>query len=335
MIRFYLLFPKYCMLTYVLFVVWFVFLIKGADLLVDGSVSLAKRAKISSIVIWLTIVAFGTSMPELVVNLFASATGSAGIAIGNVLGSNIANVLLILWVAAIVYPLVTKENTSRKEVPLSLLAALVVGFLANDLLIDGNTRYSGLTRIDGFVLLAFFSIFMVYVFSIAKEKDIEEIAEIDEKKKISKLKSRMYIVLWLIALAVGGKRIIDGAVHIATILWVSESLIGLTIVAIWTSLPELATSAIAAYKKEADIAIGNVVGSNIFNIFRVLWLSAIIRPLPVDPWNITAVFMTIWASLILFVTLMIGKKHVIQRWQWIIFVLLYVAYIVFLVMTQW
>lgn len=322
------------MLTYILFVVWFIFLIKGADLLVDGSVSIAKRAKISSIVIWLTIVAFGTSMPELVVNLFASATGNTAIAIGNVLGSNIANILLILWISAIIFPLVSKKNTSRKEIPLSLLAALVVGLLANDLLIDGNTRYSGLTRIDGFILLAFFSLFMVYIFSIAKEKDVEVVTELDEIKKMGKWKSALYIVLWLIGLAVWWKWIVDGAVQIATFFGVSQSLIGLTIVAIWTSLPELATSAIAAYKKESDIAIGNVVGSNIFNIFWVLWLSAIIRPLPFATYNLPDILMTIAASLILFVALFVWKKHVIQRWQWMLFVLLYVVYVVFLVVTQ-
>lgn len=322
------------MLTYILFVIGFVLLIKGADLLVDGSVSVAKRARISSIVIWLTIVAFGTSMPELVVNLFASATGNTAIAIGNVLGSNIANIFLILGISALIYPLVSKNSTTWKEIPLSLLAALVLGLLANDFLIDGNTVFSWLTRIDGCILLAFFSLFMVYIFSIAKSKDVEVVTELDEKKKMSTWKSILYILLWLVGLAVWGKWIVDGAVQIATLFGVSQSLIGLTIVAIGTSLPELATSAIAAYKKETDIAIGNVVWSNLFNIFWVLWLSAIIRPLPFAAANNPDILMTIGASLLLFVVLFIGKKHVIQRRQWLMFVLLYVAYIVFLVVTQ-
>ncbi len=322
------------MLTYILFVIGFVLLIKGADLLVDGSVSVAKRAKISSIVIWLTIVAFGTSMPELVVNLFASVTWNTAIAIGNVLGSNIANILLILWISALIYPLATKNNTTRKEIPLSILAALVLGVLANDFLIDGNTRYSGLTRIDGLILIAFFSVFMVYIFSIAKEKDVVEVTEIDDMKKMSKLKSILYIFLWLIGLAVWGKWIVDGAVHIATVLGVSQSLIGLTIVAIWTSLPELATSAIAAYKKESDIAIGNVVWSNIFNIFWVLWLSAVIRPLPFSSLSNVDIGMTILVSILLFIGLFLGKKNILQRWEWAIFVLLYVAYVAFLVIIQ-
>lgn len=323
------------MLIYILFVLGFVLLIKGADFLVDGSVSVAKRAKISSIIIWLTIVAFGTSMPELVVNLFASATGNSAIAIGNVLGSNIANILLILWVSAIIFPLVSKKNTSRKEIPLSLLAAFVLGVLANDFLIDGNLSFSWLTRIDGIILLAFFVLFMVYIFSIAKTKDVEVVTELDEMKKMSKGKSILYILLWFIGLAVWGKWIVDGAVHMATLFGVSQSLIGLTIVAIGTSLPELATSAIAAYKKESDIAIGNVVWSNIFNIFWVLWLSATIRPLPFTQANNPDIFVVIGASLLLFLFLFVWKKHIIQRWQWVLFVLLYIAYIVFLVVTQW
>ena len=323
------------MLTYILFVAWFVFLIKGADFLVDGSVSVAKRAKISSLVIWLTIVALGTSMPELVVNLFASVSWNAAIAIGNILGSNISNVFLILWISAIIYPLATKRNTVRKEIPLSLLAAIIIWILANDFLIDGNTRFSWLTRIDGFVLLSFFVLFMVYIFSIAKSKDVEVVTELDEKKKMSTWKSILYILLWLVGLAVWGKWIVDGAVQIATLFGVSQSLIGLTIVAIGTSLPELATSAIAAYKKESDIAIGNVVWSNIFNIFWVLWLSAIIRPLAFSHENNPDILMTIGASLFLFLALFIGKKHIVQRRQGIMFVLMYISYITFLIVTQW
>ncbi len=322
------------MLTYILFVVGFVFLIKWADLLVDGSVSVAKRAKISSIVIGLTIVAFGTSMPELVVNLFASVEGSAGIAIGNILGSNIANVLLILWISALIYPLTTKNNTSRKEIPLSILAALILWFLANDFLIDGNTRFSWLTRIDGLTLLWFFAIFMVYVFSIAKPKDVEEVSEVDEIKKMSKRKSYIYIILWVVWLALWGRWIVNGAVHIATVFGVSESLIGLTIVAIGTSLPELATSVVAAYKKETDIAIGNIVGSNIFNIFWVLWVNAIIHPLPFSDGYLVDLIMTVAVGVMLFLALFIWKKHVIQKWEWALFVLVYIAYIVFLVVTQ-
>ena len=319
------------MLVYILFVIGFFALIKGADVLVKWSWSLAKKWWIPAIVIGLTIVAFGTSMPELVVNLFASASWATDLAIGNVIGSNIANIFLILWISAIIYPLVTQRNTSWKEIPFSLLAVILVGLLANDMMIDGNTRYSGLTRIDGLVLLWVFCIFLVYVFQIVKKKENKE-AE-PEVKKLPVTRSVIYIVLGIAGLALGGKWIVDGAVHIATIFGVSQSLIGLTIVAIWTSLPEVATSGMAAYRKQTDIAIGNIVGSNIFNVFWVLGLSATIRPLPFDMSNNVNVWVMIWATVVLFLILFIGKKHVIQRWQGRLFVSLYIAYMAFLIFT--
>ncbi len=316
------------MLTYILFVIGFVLLIKGASLLVDGSASIAKRLKISSIVIGLTIVAFGTSAPEFIVNIFASMNGNTDIAIGNILGSNIANVFLILGVASIIYPLTTKGNTVWKEIPMSLLAALILGVLVNDVRID-NGVFAGLGRIDGIVLLSFFIIFLYYTFGIAKTSGGAE--EVDEVKDLSYLKSWVYIVLGLAGLVIGGKWIVDGAVKIATMLNVSQSLIGLTVVAIGTSLPELATSAIAAFKKQSDIAIGNVVGSNIFNIFWILGFSAVIKPLPFSPSSDIDIVMTIFASFMLFVIMFIGKKHVIEKWQGIIMILIYIAYLVFII----
>ena len=319
------------MLVYILFILGFVLLIKGADLLVDGSSSIAKKLKISSIVIGLTIVAFGTSAPELIVNIFASISGNTEIAIGNVLGSNIANILLVLGICAIIYPIVAKKNTIAKEIPFALLAAIMVGVMANDFLIDGS-GFSGLTRIDGIVLISFFLIFLYYTFGIAKLKDagIKGVEITDH----GYFKSIVFVLLGLVGLTVGGKWIVDGAVHIAEILDVSQSLIGLTVVAIGTSLPELATSAVAAYKKQTDIAIGNIVGSNIFNIFWILGLSSIVRPLPFEQSSNFDIGMTIFASLLLFVVMFIGRKRVIERWQGILMVLLYVAYVVFLVIRQ-
>jgi len=318
------------MLTYVLFVVGFVILIKGADLLVDGASAVANKFKISPLVIGLTIVAFGTSAPELVVNIFASAAGNSEIAIGNILGSNIANILLILGISATIYPLASKNNTVWKEIPLCLLAAIVVGFMANDMLIDG-AKSSGLSRIDGFILLSFFIIFLYYTFGIAKVGKGNGDLEI---KTLSVGKSTLYILLGLTGLVLGGQWIIDGAVKIAEMFGISQSLIGLTIVAIGTSLPELATSAIAAYKKQADIAIGNVVGSNIFNLFWILGVSSFIRPLPFNPAANIDILMTIGATLILFLIMFLGKKKVIERWQGIFMVMIYIAYMVFLVMTR-
>ncbi|MFZ5364045.1 MAG: calcium/sodium antiporter [Patescibacteria group bacterium] len=315
------------MLTYFLFAIGFVILIKGADWLVDGSSSLAKKFKIPVIVIGLTIVAFGTSAPELVVNLFASAQGQTEIAIGNVLGSNIANILLILGISAIIFPLSVKKNTTWKEIPLSLLAALVVGILANDMLIDGNEN-SAISRADGLILISFFIIFLAYIIGIAKEGFFERKMEVKEFKTS---RSVIYILLGLIGLALGGKWIVDGAVEIATAFGVSQSLIGLTIIAIGTSLPELATSAVAAWKKNPDIAVGNVVGSNIFNLFWVLGVSSIIRPLPFRPEMTLDVAMVILASLALFAFIFIGKKQFLERWQGVFFVLTFIAYIIFLV----
>lgn len=316
------------MLTYILFIAGFFFLLKGADLLVDGSVSIAKKLKISAIVIGLTIVAFGTSAPEFVVNIFASIKGNTEIAIGNILGSNIANILLILGISAIIYPIAAKKNTVLKEIPFSLLAAVLVGVLANDQRIDRGI-FSGLTRIDGIVLLCFFIIFLYYIFGITKSK--EDIPSEVKVIEIGYLKSIIFIIFGLFGLVVGGKWIVDGAVKIAEIFNVSQSLIGLTVVAVGTSLPELATSTIAAYKKHTDIAIGNVVGSNIFNIFWILGFSSVVRPLPFNSNSDLDIMMTILASVILFLAMFIGKRHILERWQGVLMVMIYVGYIAFLI----
>lgn len=319
------------MLTYLLFILGFFILIKGADWLVEGASSIAKRLKVSSIVIGLTIVAFGTSAPEFIVNIFASINGNTEIAIGNILGSNIANVLLILGVSSIIYPLVTKHGTVWKEIPFSLLAALVLGILANDVIIDGSAT-SALTRIDGLVLIGFFIIFLYYTYGIARSESNNTIK--DDIKVTSTTKSILMIIAGLVGLTVGGKWIVDGAVQIANLLNISQSLIGLTIVAVGTSLPELATSVMAAHKKESDIAIGNIVGSNIFNIFWILGFSAIIRPLPFSPSSILDLLMTAGVSLILFITMFVGKKHILERWQGVMMVLLYILYVIFLIISK-
>jgi len=316
------------MQTALLLIVGFVLLIKGADYLVEGSSSLAKRFKISDLVIGLTIVAFGTSAPELIVNLVSSVQGNSEIAIGNIIGSNICNIFLILGISAVIYPLTVSRGTTWKEVPFSLLAAVMVFFLANDAIIDGQ-GFSMMTRIDGFVLLAFFVIFMYYIFGIAKKGDIPE--------DMSGLKIRplgisiLMILGGLVALVIGGKWVVDSAVEIATAFGVSQSLIGLTIVAIGTSLPELATSAVAAYRKKCDIAVGNIVGSNIFNIFWILGLSAVINPIPFQPRSNPDIFMAIFASLMLFLVMFIGKKRILERWQGVIFILIYIAYVIYLI----
>lgn len=316
------------MLIYILFVLGFILLIKGADLLVDGASSVAKKLDVSDLIIGLTVVAFGTSAPELFVNLLASIDGNTDLAIGNILGSNIANILLILGVASIIYPITVQKSTVWKEIPFSLLAALAMGILANDRLIDGKS-FSELSRSDGLILFGFFSIFLYYIVEVGrKTKSTKD----DEVKQLSTVKSVVFILLGLVGLVLGGKWIVDGAISMTSDFGVSQSFVGLTVVAIGTSLPELATSAVAAFKRNTDIAIGNVVGSNIFNIYWILGLSSVIKPLPFSPANNTDILMTIVASVLLFV--FIGRKHVLQRWQGIMFLLIYILYTIYLFMYR-
>ena len=317
-------------ITYIFLAVGFAFLIKGADLLVEGASSLAKKLGISTLVIGLTIVAFGTSAPELIVNLFASLQGNPDIAIGNILGSNIANILLILGISAVIFPLAVKRGTVWKEIPLCLLAIVVTAFMANDALIDGG-KFSGLTRIDGLVLISFFIIFLYYTFGISKSGEGDTGVVIKER---SLFKAGAMVAVGLVALTIGGKWIVDSAVNIATSLGVSQAILGLTVVAVGTSLPELATSAVAAYKKNADIAIGNIVGSNIFNVFWILGISAIISPLPFSAMLMRDVAVTIAATFLLFIFMFIGKKHILERWQGVLFIVAYFAYIIFIVAQE-
>lgn len=312
-------------MTYFLLLLGFVFLIKGAGFLVDGASSLAKKLNISNLVIGLTIVAFGTSAPELFVNLFASFNGNTDIAIGNIVGSNIVNILLILGIASIIYPLKVGKGTVWKEIPMSFLAVILILVMANDMIVDG-VGFNSLTRSDGLALIAFFIIFLYYTFGIAKNN--AEDAEQSAPKEFSSWASVGFILLGCIGLVVGGQWIVNGATAIATSFGLSDALIGLTIVAIGTSLPELATSAVAAYKKNSDIAVGNVVGSNIFNVFWILGLSSIIKPLPFRPELNFDLWAVVGASMLLFIWMFLGKRHVLERWQGVIFVLMYIAYVV-------
>ena len=318
-------------MSYVLLIIGFVLLIKGASFLVDGAASLGRRLNVSDLVIGLTVVAFGTSTPELFVNIFASIKGNTDIAIGNILGSNIANIFLILGISAVIFPLAVGKGTVWKEIPLSLLAALLLGVMANDRLID-KSSVSVLTRIDGIVFISFFIIFIYYSVSIAKR--IEGIDEQLPRIQYGLLKSFLLTIGGLIGLGIGGNLIVDSTAYIASKLGISESLIGLTVVAVGTSLPELATSAVAAYKKNVEIAVGNVVGSNIFNIFFVLGLSSIIKPLPFQAGGNIDIGVVILASLLLFICMFTGKKHSLDRWEGIVLIILYCSYIAFLIIKK-
>ncbi|MCB9802904.1 calcium/sodium antiporter [Candidatus Nomurabacteria bacterium] len=312
-------------ITLSLFLVGFYFLIKGADWLVGGASSIAKRLKVSDLMIGLTIVSFGTSAPELVVNLVASFNGSGDLAVANIIGSNISNILLILGISAVIFPLAVKKGTTWKEIPFSLLAVIVLWFLANDFLIDGQ-NVSALSRIDGLILLSFFVIFLYYTFGIAKVE-----GEGDDVRKYGVWTSIAMIIAGALGLAFGGQWIVDGAIEIAKFFGMSESLIGLTIVAVGTSLPELAASAMAAWRHNPDIAIGNIIGSNIFNVFWILGLSAAIKPIVFNLNLNTDIYIVISATALLFLFMFVGKKNILQRWQGIVMLSLYLAYIVYLI----
>ncbi len=318
------------MLIYILFIAGFFVLIKGADVLVEGSSSLARRFNVPDLVIGLTVVAFGTSTPELFVNVIASIKGNVDIAIGNVLGSNISNIFLILGVSSVIFPLKVTGGTVWKEIPFSLLAVIALGIMVNGPLINGDTQ-NILSRSDGLLLLLFFIIFIYYSCSIVAELDgIDEQVPAAEH---SLPRSVIMVILGLVCLTLGGKWIVDGAVKTATSFGLSESLIGLTIVAVGTSLPELATSAAAAHKKKADIAVGNIVGSNIFNILFVLGISSVIKPLPFTTSSNIDIGVVIFASLLLFLSMFTLKKHSLDRWEGACFLVFYAVYTAFRVYT--
>lgn len=317
------------MLYLLLLIAGFAPLIFGANFLVDGASSLAKRFNIPLIVIGLTIVAFGTSAPELVVNVFASADKNPDIALGNVIGSNIFNVLGILGVSAIIYPLTVKTKTTWIEIPLCFLSALVALVLANDGIID-RQGFSHITRIDGIILLFFFIIFLAYNLQLAKSGSFGEEMAIKDYKPIIAV---LLVILGLGMLVGGGRLIVFSAVKFASQLGISERIIALTIVSIGTSLPELATSAVAARKKNVDIAIGNIVGSNIFNSFFILGISAVIYPVTPQPKSNFDLLVNIGASLLLFVFVFTGKGRRIDRWEGFLFLALYAGYVTTLILT--
>ncbi|HMP98637.1 MAG TPA: calcium/sodium antiporter [Cyclobacteriaceae bacterium] len=312
-------------MTYLLFVVGFVLLIKGADMLVEGASSVGKRLQISDLVIGLTIVSFGTSLPELLVSTVSSFKGSPSLGVGNVLGSNVANILLILGIAAAIRPLPMTRNTYFIEVPFSLTATLLVGFVANASLFDKHDDLL-ISRFDGALLLFFFTLFLGYIYIVSKTKREDDVSD-QAVKVMTTWKSIIWILLGIIGLYVGGQWVVDGAVVMAQAFGMSEAFIGLTIVAIGTSLPELVTSAVAAFRNNIDIAVGNVVGSNIFNLLWILGLSSVIKPIPYLAESNQDILMIIAASTALIMAVVIGKRPVISRWEGILFLVFYAWYI--------
>lgn len=308
-----------------LFIVSLGILILGAEGLVRGAASAAKKLGVSSLVVGLTVVAFGTSMPELIVNMFSAWRGSADIAIGNIIGSNIANILLILGLCALIIPLKVKKGTVWKEIPLALLAMVLVYIMGNDNFFD-RVGFNAITRTDGLALMAFFFIFLYYTFGIAKTE-----GEGGEVREYSWFWSVALTVGGLVLLFFGGKILVDNAIVLARLAGISEALIGLTIVAVGTSLPELATSLVATIHKHYDIAVGNIVGSNIFNVFWILGLTGTILQLPFNPAANFDVLVGIAATLLLFLFMFVHTRHTLNRWQGSAFLLFYVVYIIYLI----
>ena len=301
----------------------------GANALTDGASAVAKRFGISDLVIGLTIVAMGTSAPELVVSVTAALNDSAELALGNVVGSNIFNILAIVGCTAMVMPISVCKGLMSKELPLVILSSLVMWAVASDTLLDGEAA-NVVSRIDGILLLAFFAIFMRYTFSIAKadSPDTEEI------KPMPMWKAALWIIGGLAGLIFGGRYFVDGASGIARSLGVSESVIGLTLVAAGTSLPELATSVVAALKKNPGIAIGNVIGSCLFNVFFIIGTAATIAPLPLGGITQTDMLTLVGASVLLwFFGLVIGDRK-ITRVEGTFMVLCFIAYTAWLIINS-
>lgn len=319
-------------LTYIYFVVGLVMVIKGADLLVNGASTIARGLKISEFVIGLTVVSFGTSLPELIIALIAGQEGSPDLIVGNIIGSNIANVLLVLGVAAVIRSLPATNSTVWREIPFTVIASIIAIALLNNLLLDRGGEPQ-LSRVDGGILLGFFSLFMFYAAQIIRKQSKRDVDWVEPPEKHSRMRSIVEIIAGIVGLFIGGHlAVVLGAVPIAESWGMSEALIGLTVIAIGTSLPELATSAVAAYKNNVDIAVGNVVGSNIFNIFIVLGISSVVRPVPFNTdMNIDLAIM-LSTTVLLFIFMFVGHpKRTIQRFEGGVFLGLYAAYMAFVI----
>jgi len=313
----------------VLLLLGFALLIKGADFLVLGSSALARRFKISELIIGLTVVAFGTSTPELIVNLVSAFNGLTDVAFGNVIGSNIFNLLFILGLSATVLPITVQRSTIFKEIPYSIVAAIALLILANDHLFN-ESKPNGITFGDAIILLSFFAFFLFYVFKNIKS-DNPDIAV--NRKDYSLPVTLLLILGGLVGLIIGGRLSVINGVDIANRVGISERIIGLTIIAAGTSLPELATSAVAAYRRNSDIAIGNVIGSNIFNIFLILGVTALIKPLPYQISFNTDVTVMIFSTFLILMFTYTGRKAIIERWEGICLLACYVGYTIWLILS--
>ncbi|MCW3807495.1 calcium/sodium antiporter [Plebeiibacterium marinum] len=305
----------------------FTALIFGANWLVDGASALAKKYKISDLAIGLTIVAFGTSAPELVVNIIGSLNGYSDIVLGNVIGSNNFNLFIILGISGLLFPIAVQSSTAWKEIPISLFATGFILFLFNDFVFSGN---SSLGRVDSIILLLLFGTFLFYVFKQMKQ---DTTAQTETVQK-SNIKIWALIIIGLTGLIAGGQLVVTNSVKIANSLGVSEKIIGLTIVAAGTSLPELVTSIIAAIKRKADIAIGNVIGSNIFNLLFILAISGLIKPINYNPKFNIDLYILLGGTVFLFASMLTGTRKKLDRWEAGILLVFYLCYTTYLVLAE-
>jgi len=307
-------------LNIILLVLGFVILIKGADLFVDGASGVAGNFKVSKILIGLTIVAFGTSAPELAVSIKSIFSGNGDIVLGNVIGSNILNILLIIGLSAIFHTLTVKNNTVKKELPITMLITTLFAVLLSDQVFD-KTLTNSFTRNDGIIILLFFSIFVYYLISISRKK----IDTTQEEKVLPLSKSIIYTIIGLIGIILGSNFVVDSASFIAKAIGVTERLVSLTVIALGTSLPELVTSVTATRKGEYDIAIGNVVGSNIFNIGMVIGIpTTLFGGVGVVNFSYIDLFVMITASVLLFA--FSYNDYKISKWEGITLLILFIAY---------
>ena len=317
-------------LAIVCLIIGFVFLVKGADLFVEGSSSIAKKLKVPSIVIGLTIVAIGTSLPEAAVSITASVTNNNALAISNVLGSNIFNLMVVIGVCAILTPVAVQKAVVRRDLPFSVICALL-------LLVLGYMGSMSLGRVDGIILLLLYIAFlgfMIYTAMKARkagnENSSEVVAEAEEIKIMSVPKSILFIVIGAVGIMIGGDVVVDSAVNIATSFGMSQTLVGLTIVALGTSLPELVTSVVAAKKREVDMALGNAIGSNVANILMILGIASSISPIPFHMEDLIDICVLVVFSLLIW--LFAWTKKRIDKGEGLVMVVLYVIYVVYAAM---
>ncbi|MDN3451449.1 calcium/sodium antiporter [Planococcus sp. APC 3906] len=318
-------------MTYLLLIVGFALLIKGADYFVEGASKIAQSLRVSPLLIGLTIVAFGTSAPEASVSFIAAFEGSSDVAIGNVVGSNIFNITFILGVTALVFPLIVQSETIRKEIPFALLGAVSLLLLISDIQLQ-SAGSNLITRTEGITLLLFFAVFLYYIFEVArKDRRLTE-ENPPDVANLSMTKNSLLTIGGLAAIVFGGYLVVENSIQIALSLGMSETLVSLTIVAVGTSLPELVTSVTAAFKKQAEIALGNIIGSNIFNIFFILGASATIHPLTVD----SKIFTDVW--LMIFVTILVmilsRTKYTISRMEGSVLAIIYIVYVIYIILRN-